>query len=98
MSAFQAVDSLLPAVQVGVVALAIAALNRQTRAKIIGIVPLMVILPLSWSIKDSPESMGLKRPPSVTPAPQAWAPGSPQLSDWRWEPTLPVGYAREKLL
>src|SRR5262245_10273990 len=59
MSAFQAVDSLLPAVLVGVVALAIAAFSWQTTAKIIGMVLLLVILPLSWFIKDAPESMGL---------------------------------------
>jgi MFS transporter, MCT family, solute carrier family 16 (monocarboxylic acid transporters), member 13 len=59
MSVFQAVDSLLPAVLVGVVALAIAAFTWQTTAKIIGIILLMVILPLSWFIKDAPESMGL---------------------------------------
>src|SRR5262245_7223022 len=59
MSAFQAVDSLLPALLVGIVALAIAAFTWQTTAKIIGIVLLMVILPLSWFIKDAPESMGL---------------------------------------
>ena len=59
MSAFQAVDSLLPALLVGVVALAIAALSWQTTAKIIGIVLLLLILPLSFFIKDSPESMGL---------------------------------------
>jgi sugar phosphate permease len=98
MSAFQAVDSVLPAVLVGVVALAVAALSWQTTAKIIGSVLLMVILPLSWFIKDAPESMGLKRPPSVAPAPQTWAAGSPQASDQRWKPSLPVSYTREKLL
>ncbi len=46
---------------VGVVALAIAALSWEITTKIIGIVLLMVILPLSWSIKDTPENMGLKR-------------------------------------
>jgi hypothetical protein len=61
---------LLPAGLVGVVAPAIAALSWQTTAKIIGIVLLMVILPLSWFIKDAPENMGLKRQPSVAPAPQ----------------------------
>jgi MFS family permease len=59
MSAFQAVDSLLPAVLVGIVALAIAAWSWQTTAKIMGLVLLVVILPLSYFIKDSPESMGL---------------------------------------
>src|SRR5262249_59302586 len=55
MSAFQAVDSLLPAVLVGVVALAIATWSWQTTAKIMGLVLLVVILPLSWFIKDAPE-------------------------------------------
>ncbi len=59
MSAFQAVDSLLPALLVGVVALAIAAWSWQTTAKIMGLVLLVVILPLSVFIKDAPESMGL---------------------------------------
>jgi MFS family permease len=59
MSVFQAVDSFLPAVLVGGVALAIAALSWQTTAKIIGLVLLAVILPLSFFIKDAPERMGL---------------------------------------
>jgi MFS family permease len=59
MSAFQAVDSLLPAVLVGVVALAIATWSWQTTAKIMGLVLLLVILPLSVFIKDAPERMGL---------------------------------------
>jgi len=41
------------------VALAIAALSWQTTAKIIGLVLLVVILPLSFFIKDAPERMGL---------------------------------------
>jgi hypothetical protein len=65
MSAFREVDSVLPAVPVGGVALAIAALGWQARAKIVGTVLLMVTLPLSWSVKDAPESMGLKRPPAL---------------------------------
>jgi len=59
MSTFQAVDSFLPAILVGVVALAIAALSWQTTAKIIGGMLLVVILPLSFFVKDSPELMGL---------------------------------------
>ncbi len=59
MSAFQAVDSFVPAMLVGVVALAIAAWSWQTTAKIMGLVLLVVILPLSCFIKDAPESMGL---------------------------------------
>src|SRR5262249_5799009 len=59
MSAFQAVDSFVPAVLVGVVALAIAAWSWQITAKIMGLVLLVVILPLAYFIKDAPESMGL---------------------------------------
>jgi MFS family permease len=59
MSAFQAVESLLPAVLVGVVALAIAAWSWQTTAKIMGLVLLIVILPLAGCIQDAPERMGL---------------------------------------
>src|SRR3989440_1960788 len=58
MSVFQAVDSLLPALLVGVVALAIATWGWQTTAKIMGLVLLMVILPLAGFIKDAPENMG----------------------------------------
>src|SRR2546423_401843 len=85
MSAFQAVDSFVPAVLVGGVALAIAAWSWQTTAKIMGLVMLVVILPLSWFIKDAPESMGLTMdgdapggvqapPPSLTPRRTRWAP------------------------
>jgi MFS family permease len=72
MSVFQAVDSFLPAMLVGVVALAIAALSWQTTAKIIGLVLLVVILPLSFFIKDAPERMGLTMdgdPPDGAPDP-----------------------------
>jgi MFS family permease len=71
MSAFQAVDSFLPAVLVGLVALAIATWSWQITAKVIGLVLLVVILPLSWFIKDSPERMGLTMdgdPPGSSPA------------------------------
>jgi MFS family permease len=76
MSVFQAVDSLLPALLVGVVALAIAAWSWQTTAKIMGLVLLLVILPLSCFITDAPESMGLTMdgdPPGGTQDP----PGPP---------------------
>jgi hypothetical protein len=82
---------LLPAVPVGVVALAIAALSWQITAEIIAIVLQMVILPLSWSIKGAPEGMGLKRPPGVAPAPPTLAAGSPQVSNSRRQPSLPIG-------
>jgi len=83
MSAFQAVDSFVPAVFVGVVALAIAAFGWQTTAKVMGLVMLMVILPLSLFIQDSPESMGLTMdgdPPRGTPEP----PRSPPARRLRW--------------
>jgi MFS family permease len=72
MSAFQAVDSFLPAVLVGGVAVAIATWSWQATAKIIGLILLVVILPLSWFIKDSPERMGLTMdgdPPDGSPVP-----------------------------
>jgi MFS family permease len=83
MSAFQAVDSFVPAVLVGVVALAIAAFGWQPTAKVMGLVMLAVILPLSRFIKDSPESMGLTMdgdPPGGAPAP----PRSPRARRPRW--------------
>jgi len=83
MSAFQAVDSFVPAVLVGVVALAIAVWSWQTTAKVMGLVMLVVIVPLACFIKDSPERLGLTMdgdPPGSPPArrgrrPQpAWRP------------------------
>jgi MFS family permease len=85
MSAFQAVDSFLPAVLVGVVALAIATWGWQTTAKIIGLVLLAVILPLSFFIKDSPEGMGLAMdgdPPGGSQGP----PRPPTARRTRWAP------------
>ena len=83
MSAFQAVDSFVPAVLVGVVAMAIAAWGWQPTAKVMGLVMLLVILPLSLCIQDSPESMGLTMdgdPPGGAPAP----PRSPPARRARW--------------
>jgi hypothetical protein len=59
MSAFQAVDSFVPAVLVGVVALAIATFGWQPTAKAMGLVLLVVIAPLSFWITDTPERRGL---------------------------------------
>ncbi len=59
MSAFQAVDSFVPAVLVGVIALAIAAWGWQTTATVTGLVLLMVIVPLSFCLTDAPERLGL---------------------------------------
>src|SRR6516162_5087025 len=47
MSAFQAIDSVVPAGLVGVIALAIATWGWQTTAKIMGLVLLVLILPLA---------------------------------------------------
>jgi MFS family permease len=68
MSAFQAVDSFVPAVLVGVVALAIATFGWQPTAKVMGLVLLVVIVPLSFYITDTPERLGLTMdgdPPGV---------------------------------
>ena len=83
MSAFQAVDSFVPAVLVGVVALAIAAWGWQTTAKVMGLVMLVIILPLSFFIEDSPERMGLTMdgdPPGGAQDP----PRSPTARRHRW--------------
>src|SRR5215471_13040953 len=72
MSAFQAVDSFVPAVLVGGVALAIAAWGWQTTAQVIGLVLLGVMLPLSCLITETPERLGLTMdgdPPDGGPAP-----------------------------
>ena len=83
MSAFQAVDSLLPALLVGVVALAIAAWSWQTTAKIMGVVLLVVILPLAFFITDAPESMGLSMD-GDTPDGSQEPPRSPTARRTRW--------------
>jgi sugar phosphate permease len=85
MSAFQAVDSFLPAVLVGVVAVAIATWGWQTTAKIMGLVLLVVILPLSCFIKDSPESMGLTMDGDPPGGPQN-RPRPPIARRTRWAP------------
>src|SRR5499433_936663 len=90
MSAFQAVDTFVPAVLVGVVALVIAAWGWQTTAKVMGLIMLVVILPLAGFITDAPERLGLtmdgdppggtldppRSPPSrrLRPTPSAWRP------------------------
>jgi MFS family permease len=85
MSAFQAVDSFVPVVLVGVVALAITAWGWQPTAKVMGLVLLVVIVPLSFWLTDTPERLGLtmdgdapggapdpaRRPRRATPA---WRP------------------------
>ena len=85
MSAFQAVDSFVPAVLVGVLALAIAAFSWQTTAKVMGLVMLVVILPLAYFITDAPERLGLTMdgdPPGGAPDP----PRSPPARRLRWAP------------
>jgi MFS family permease len=83
MSAFQAVDSFLPAVLVGVVALVIAAWGWQTTAKVMGLVLLLVILPLAGFIKDAPESMGLTMDGDV-PGGSQDPPHRPTVRRHRW--------------
>src|SRR5262245_53600205 len=78
MSVFQAVDTFVPAVLVGVVALAIAAWSWQTTAKIMGLVMLVVIVPLACFIKDSPERLGHTM--------DGDPPGSPPGRGWRRPP------------
>jgi MFS family permease len=83
MSVFQAVDSLLPAVLVGGVAMAIAAWSWQTTAKIMGIVLLVVILPLAFFITDAPESLGLTMD-GDTPGSSQEPPRPPTVRRTRW--------------
>ncbi|MEK7814372.1 MAG: MFS transporter [Chloroflexota bacterium] len=59
MSAYQAIDSLLPAVLVPVLALGIALWGWRSVSAIVGIILLAVIPPLSFFIRNTPESMGL---------------------------------------
>src|SRR5207237_10394353 len=68
-----------------VVGLAIAAWSWQTTVKMLGLVLLVVILPLSYFIKDSPESMGLTMdgdPPIGSQDP----PRPPTARSTRWAP------------
>src|SRR5919197_166514 len=59
MSAFQAIDSVVPAGLVGVIALAIATWGWQPTAKVMGLVLLVVLLPLAACITEAPEQRGL---------------------------------------
>jgi MFS family permease len=59
MSAFQAIDSVVPAALVGIIALTITAWGWQTTAKCMGLVLLVVTLPLSRWITEAPERLGL---------------------------------------
>src|SRR5919197_1962098 len=90
MSAFQAVDSFVPAVLVGVVALAIAAWGWQPTAKGMGPVMLVVIVPLAACITEAPEQRGLTMdgdPPGG--APHSPHPTAARRSRWAapvWRP------------
>lgn len=59
MSSYQAIDSLLPAILVPVLALAIALWGWRSTSTLVGIMLLATILPLSFFIRNTPESMGL---------------------------------------
>ena len=89
MSAFQAIDSLLPALLVGVVAIIIAVWGLPNTFNLMGVILLAAILPLAFLIKDSPESMGLTMDgdPPGRPAGSAAAGGSAR----QW--TAPADYS-----
>ena len=59
MSVFHAMDSLLPALLVPLLYLSIRGWGLQATFYIIGIIILSVVLPLTFFIKNTPESMGL---------------------------------------
>ncbi|MSQ06519.1 MAG: MFS transporter [Dehalococcoidia bacterium] len=59
MSSYQAIDSLLPSLLVPVVARSIERWGWETTSWVIGIALLVLILPLTLGIRNSPESMGL---------------------------------------
>ena len=59
MSSFQAIDSMLPAMLVPVLAFGIAVWGWQSISTAIGLILLAVVLPLSLRIKNTPESMGM---------------------------------------
>ncbi len=85
MSCFQALDSLLPAGLVPVLALVIAVWGLHLTFIAIGVILLAVILPLSFFIKNTPESMGL----TMDGDPPATAPATPDLGTGRdntWRP------------
>ena len=94
MSSFQAIDSLLPALLVGVLAIVIAVWGLSGTFTLIGVVLLATILPLAFLIKDSPESMGLTMdgdPPGRPPG--SSRPGSPAR---QWTP--PVDYSVKRAM
>ena len=83
MSAFQAIDSVVPAGLVGVIALAIAAWGWQATAKVMGLVLLVVLLPLAACITEAPEQRGLTMdgdPPGGVPHPPH--PAAARRSRW----------------
>jgi len=90
MSAFQAIDSVVPAGLVGVIALAIAAWGWQTTAKVMGLVLLVLILPLAACITEAPEQRGLTMdgdPPGGAPdSPRPDAPRHPRWAPPIWRP------------
>src|SRR5262249_3530699 len=59
MSAFQAIDSVMPAGLVGLIALAIAAWGWQTTAQVVGLILPVVLLPLAAGMTEAPEHPGL---------------------------------------
>ena len=84
MSVYHALDSIVPALLVPLVAVTIASLGLQTTFTIIGFIILGTVLPLAFFVKNTPEGMGLTmdgdppmgQEPSGRPSPgskRSWA-------------------------
>ena len=76
MSCFQSIDSVVPALLVPVVAISITTWGLETTFNAIGIILLGTVLPLSFLIKNTPESMGL----TMDGDPPAGTDGIPQAA------------------
>ena len=90
MSCFQSLDSVVPAMLVPVVAISIATWGLETAFNAIGIILLGTVLPLSFLIKNTPESLGL----TTDGDPAGSADGTPQATPKArrvWRP--PVDYS-----
>ncbi|MFQ6028165.1 MAG: MFS transporter [Dehalococcoidia bacterium] len=88
MSTFHSIDSLVPALLVGVLGLGFALLGLKTASTIIGFILLGTILPLAFFIKNTPESMGLGMDGD---SPAGVAVAAPRRPSRRWQP--PVDYS-----
>jgi sugar phosphate permease len=85
MSVFHALDSIIPALLVPVVALAIITWGLQFTFNVIGIILLATVLPLTLLIRNDPESMGLTMdgdPATGANAPEGEAAQDDRLRHW----------------